>query len=78
MIFELRPEIKWSFVELFGKVVPNRHFFSRGLMTQGGEYMKQNEKCQSLAGYPSGHSEGDKATSFPRGFGLFQNHEKIS
>ena len=37
-------------------------------MTHGGEYMKQNEKCQSLAGYLSGHSERDKDSPFPRGF----------
>jgi hypothetical protein len=46
----------------------NRHFFSRGLMTHGGEYMKQREKYQSLAGYFSGHSERDKVSPFPRDF----------
>jgi hypothetical protein len=60
---------------VFGGEYPNRHFFSRGVMTQGGESMKQNEKCQSLAGYLSGHSEGDKDSPFPQGFVVSKNED---
>jgi hypothetical protein len=33
---------------VFGGEYPNRHFFSRGVMTQGGESMKQTKNSKAL------------------------------
>jgi hypothetical protein len=33
---------------MFGGEYPNRHFFSRGVMTQGGESMKQTKNSKAL------------------------------